>query len=234
MPASSEPDPLDRHDPLHALDPVARRAGPRVRIAVGAAVVLFIAAVAAAAMLSFAAGGGGEQGVIEASGTGSNATPPDGATADGADGIGTAPLLVHVLGAVASPGLVELTSGARVVDAVAAAGGFTADADPAGVNLARPVVDGEQLVVLAIGQVPPPASGGAPGAGSGAATDGVVHLNTADLASLETLPRIGPALAQRIIDWREANGPFTSADQLLEVAGIGDAVFSGLADRVAP
>ena len=239
MPASPEPDPLDRHDPLDSLDPVARRAGPRVRIAVGAAVVLFIAAVAAAAMLSFAAGGGGEQGLIEASGPGPDAARADGATGggatgDGADGIGTAPLLVHVLGAVAKPGLVELTSGARVVDAVAAAGGFTADADPAGVNLARPVVDGEQLVVLAIGQVPPPASSGAPGTGGGAAADGIVRLNTADLAALETLPRIGPALAQRIIDWREANGPFTSADQLLEVAGIGDAVFSGLADRVAP
>ncbi|HET8780423.1 MAG TPA: ComEA family DNA-binding protein [Agromyces sp.] len=239
MPASPEPDPLDRHDPLDALDPVARRAGPRVRIAVGAAVVLFIAAVAAAAMLSFAAGGGGEQGLIEASGSGADAAPADGATSggttgDGAVGIGTAPLLVHVLGAVAKPGLVELASGARVVDAVAAAGGFTSDSDPAGVNLARPVVDGEQLVVLAIGQVPPPASGGAPGSSGGVAADGIVHLNTADLAALETLPRIGPALAQRIIDWREANGPFTSTDQLLEVAGIGDAVFSGLADRVAP
>ncbi|MDQ2660694.1 MAG: ComEA family DNA-binding protein [Actinomycetota bacterium] len=238
MPASPEPDPLDRHDPLDALDPVARRAGPRVRIAVGAAVVLFIAAVAAAAMLSFTAGGGGEQGLIQASRSGSDAAPADGATGggatgDGADAIGTAPLLVHVLGAVAKPGLVELAAGARVVDAVAAAGGFTADADPAGVNLARPVVDGEQLVVLAIGQVPLPTSGGAPGTGD-AAGDGIVHLNTADLTALETLPRIGPALAQRIIDWREANGPFTSADQLLEVAGIGDAVFSGLADRVAP
>jgi competence protein ComEA len=223
MPASSRPDPLD------ALDPSARRAGPRVRIAVGAAVVLFIAAVAVAAMLSFAASGGGEQGVIAASDHG-----PAAASHGPEDGIevGTAPLLVHVLGAVARPGLVELASGARVVDAVAAAGGFTAEADPAGVNLARPVVDGEQLVVLATGQVPPPAAGGAPGGGA-ATTDGVVNLNTADIAALDTLPRIGPALAQRIIDWREANGPFTSVDQLLEVAGIGDAVFSGLADRVA-
>ena len=64
-------------------------------------------------------------------------------------------------------------------------------------------------------------------------SDGLVHLNTADVAALDTLPRIGPALAQRIIDWREANGPFTSIDQLLEVTGIGDAVFGGLADRVA-
>lgn len=223
MPASSEP------DPFAALDPSARRAGPRVRIAVGAAVVLFIAAVAVAAMLSFAASGGGDHGVIEASGHGSDSVADgSGAAAE----VGTAPLLVHVLGAVARPGLVELSAGARVVDAVAAAGGFTAEADPAGVNLARPVVDGEQLVVLAIGQAPPPSTGGASG-GSAAGGDGLVHLNTADVAALDTLPRIGPALAQRIIDWREANGPFTSVDQLLEVAGIGDAVFSGLADRVA-
>lgn len=224
MPASPEPDPLE------ALDRTARRAGPRVRIAVGAAVVLFIVAVAVAAMLSFAASGGGEQGVIAAS-----VQEPDAAAEQAGDAVevGRAPLLVHVLGAVAKPGLVELAAGARVVDAVAAAGGFTAEADPAGVNLARPVVDGEQLVVLAIGQVPPPAPGAASG-GSGTSGDGLVHLNTADVAALDTLPRIGPALAQRIIDWREANGPFTSVDQLLDVAGIGDAVFSGLADRVAP
>ena len=139
-------------DPLAGLDQSARRAQPRVRIAVGAAVTLFIAAVAVAALLSFGAGGGGEQPLIDGSGveSGPSSTPEPVA-------VGAAPLLVHVLGAVAKPGLVELAAGARVVDAVAAAGGFTADADPAGVNLARPVVDGEQLVVLAIGQVPPPA-----------------------------------------------------------------------------
>lgn len=225
MPARPEP------DPLAALDPSARRAGPRVRIAVGAAVVLFIVSVAVAAMLSFASGGGGGQGTI------TPAARPSDASDTGPGGgveVGPAPLLVHVLGAVAEPGLVELGAGARVVDAVAAAGGFTADADPAAVNLARPVVDGEQLVVLAIGEAPPAGSagGGAPGAAN--AGDGLVHLNTADVAELDTLPRIGPALAQRIIDWREANGPFTSTDQLLEVAGIGDAVFSGLAELVAP
>lgn len=233
MPASPEPDPLD------ALDPSARRAGPRVRIAVGAAMVLFIAAVAVAAMLSFAASGGGQQGVIAASGHGSDAGA-SGATDAAGHGVaagagvevGTTPLLVHVLGAVVRPGLVELTAGARVVDAVAAAGGFTAEADPAAVNLARPVADGEQLVVLAVGEAPPPAAG-APSGGTLASGDGLVHLNTADITALDTLPRIGPALAQRIIDWREANGPFTSVEQLLEVAGIGDAVFSGLADRVA-
>ena len=71
------------------------------------------------------------------------------------------------------------------------------------------------------------------GEGATAAGDGLVHLNTADVAALDTLPRIGPALAQRILDWRDANGPFTSTDQLLDVAGIGDAVFAGIADKVA-
>ena len=215
-------------DPLGALDPRARRAAPRVRIAVGAAVVLFVGAVAIAAVLSVASGGGGAQGSIVPA----EADPASSAGGvEVATGAAAAPLLVHVLGAVAAPGLVELAPGARVVDAVAAAGGFTPEADPAAVNLARLVVDGEQLVVLAVGQAPPPAAGAG---GSGpAAGDGKVHLNTADVAALDTLPRIGPALAQRIIDWREANGPFTSVDQLLDVAGIGDAVFSGLADRVA-
>ena len=231
MPATPDADPFD------ALDPVARRATPRVRIAVGAVVVLFIGAVAVAAVLSAAASGGGAQGSIAADRGAAAGDPVDGTGADdaasGSPGVVTPPVLVHVLGAVARPGLVELGAGARVVDAVAAAGGFTAEADPAGVNLARQVVDGEQLVVLAVGQAPPAAISGA-GGSTGPAADGIVHLNTADVAALDTLPRIGPALAQRIIDWREANGPFTSVDQLLDVAGIGDAVFSGLADKVAP
>ncbi|MCP2371736.1 competence protein ComEA [Agromyces terreus] len=251
MPARAEADPPSRTpdvptDPFDALDPSARRSGPRVRIAVGAAVVLFVGAVAVAAVMSFFAGGGGEQAAIAPSSSEHGAAGGTGAAEDaragrgpgeagepGAD-VGTTPLLVHVLGAVARPGLVELAPGARVVDAVASAGGFTAEADPAGVNLARPVVDGEQLVVFAVGEVPPAAaSGGGAAASPGAASDGLVHLNTAGLAELDTLPRIGPALAQRILDYREANGPFTSIDQLLDVAGIGDAVFAGLAELVA-
>lgn len=229
MPALDPAAPPEIADPLEALDPATRRAPPRVRFAVGGAVVLFIGAVAVAAIISFSSGGGGAQGLVPAhSGMDVDASAaPVG---------GPAPVLVHVLGAVVRPGLVELSSGARVVDAVAAAGGFAADADPAGVNLARPVVDGEQLVVAVVGQVPAPVPGGGTDAGGGAtgamSPDGLVHLNTADVAALDTLPRIGPALAQRIIDWRGSNGPFTSVDQLLEVAGIGDAVLSGLADRV--
>src|SRR5690349_9126785 len=139
-------------DPLGALDPRARRPAPRVRIAVGAAVVLFVGAVAIAAVLSVASGGGGAQGSIVPA----EADPASSAGGvEVATGAAAAPLLVHVLGAVAAPGLVELAPGARVVDAVAAAGGFTPEADPAAVNLARLVVDGEQLVVLAVGQAPP-------------------------------------------------------------------------------
>ena len=127
-----------------------------MRVAVGAAVVLFIAAVAVAAVLSFAASGGGAQGTIAAAtGGGGTAGGERDACGDAPADIASAPILVHVLGAVARPGLVELAQGARVIDAVAAAGGFTADADPAAVNLARPVVDGEQLAVLAVGQAPP-------------------------------------------------------------------------------
>ncbi|MFB9310047.1 competence protein ComEA [Agromyces hippuratus] len=216
----------DAVDPLAVLDRTARRASPRVRVGVGAAVVLFVLAVAIAALMSFGAGGGGEQARIEASGDRADAS------ADPSSTLGAPSVLVHVLGAVVRPGLVELDAGARVVDAIAAAGGLAPDADPAGVNLARPLVDGEQLAVPVVGQVPPPAAEGASVPGTGPA-DGLVHLNTAGLTELDTLPRIGPALAQRIIDWRDANGPFTSTDQLLDVAGIGHAVFAGLEPLVA-
>lgn len=130
---------------------------------------------------------------------------------------------VHVAGAVDRPGLYRLHSGARVVDAIAAAGGFVAGADPSGVNLARAVSDGEQLHVPREGESPAAA---APGG------DSLVDLNTADAAALEALPRIGPALAERIIAWREENGHFTSVDDLLAVPGIGEKLLDGLRDGV--
>ncbi len=142
--------------------------------------------------------------------------------------VAPAGVYVHVAGAVAAPGLYRLQAGARVVDAVAAAGGLAADADPAAVNLARPVSDGEQLHVPRVGEQPP-ASAGAQG---GVGADGTVNLNTADLAALDTLPRIGPAIAQRIIDWRDEHGPFTSVDDLLAVPGIGEKMLAALRDLV--
>jgi competence protein ComEA len=224
-------------DPLAALEGV--RARPRARIAVGAAVVLFVAAVAISAVVSFASGGGGAQGEIAAPAVsvddaGETGSVDAGAADAGAADVDGEPLiLVHVLGAVVEPGIVELAPGARVVDAVAAAGGLATDADPGGVNLARALVDGEQLVVPRVGEVPPAAVAGDGADAPGATAGGRVSLNHADVAALDTLPRIGPALAQRIIDWREANGPFTDVSQLLEVAGIGDAVYSGLVDLVS-
>jgi competence protein ComEA len=140
-----------------------------------------------------------------------------------ADAVDAGAIFVHILGAVEKPGLYELAAGDRAVDAVAAAGGFLDTADQSGLNLARQLVDGEQLVVPAIGEVPPPSADGGPG---------LVNLNTADAAALETLPRVGPALAERIIDWRESNGPFTSIDQLRDVSGIGERTFESLAPLV--
>ena len=101
-------------------------------------------------------------------------------------------------------------------------------------NLARTVADGEQILVPAIGAAgaAPGAAAGGSGAAGGGAAGGLVDLNTADVAALDQLPRIGPALAQRIIDWRTANGRFTSVDDLLGVSGIGEKMLAGIRDLV--
>lgn len=148
--------------------------------------------------------------------------------------VGTASgeVVVHVDGEVQRPGVVVLPAGSRVADAVDAAGGALPDVDLAGVNLARPLVDGEQVLV---GIDPPPgSSAAAPGAGGGTpgAAGGPVNLNTADLATLDTLPGVGPVTAQSILDWREANGGFTSVDELVEVDGIGEATLARIAPHV--
>lgn len=138
-------------------------------------------------------------------------------------------LVVHVVGAVRRPGLVELATGARVADALAAAGGATRDAELASVNLARPVADGEQLVVLAKGQAPP---AGTAGTAAGDSAAGVLDLNTATVEQLQDLPGVGPVLAQRIVDWRTEHGRFSSVDELREVSGIGDRKFADLRSKV--
>lgn len=150
-----------------------------------------------------------------------------------------AELVVHVVGQVVEPGLVRLAAGSRVADAVEAAGGATPEADLSRVNLARAVVDGEQVVLPLPGEpvvaAPAPVAGGAPGPGSsGAGGPGgaPVDLNTADLSGLDGLPGIGPVLAQRILDWRTENGRFVSVDELGEVTGIGDKLLSRLRDSV--
>lgn len=147
-------------------------------------------------------------------------------------------LVVHVSGAVAAPGVVQLPAGARVDDALQAAGGPTHDADLSAVNLARPVGDGEQIHLPVPGEEPRAADPAAAGPGASEAGDapaagstGVIDLNTASAAELEELPGVGPAIAQRIVEHREKNGPFTSVDGLLEVSGIGPSTLEEIRDR---
>lgn len=135
-------------------------------------------------------------------------------------------LVVSVVGKVANPGLVRLPEGARVADALAAAGGRLPGTEIIGLNLARKLSDGEQLLV---GITPPPGRA-APGAVSGGQT--LVNLNTATQEQLEQLPEIGPVTAQRILDWRAEYGRFDSVNQLLEVSGIGPATLEQIEDLV--
>lgn len=135
---------------------------------------------------------------------------------------------VHVAGAVVRPGVHTVGAGARVADAVAAAGGPAPDADLDRINLAAKVADGERIYVPRQGEAVVPdagagGAGGSAGSGGAAATAGPVDLNTATLEQLDTLPGVGPATAQAIIDHRTRNGRFRSVDDLLEVRGIGPA-----------
>ncbi|MFQ6170352.1 helix-hairpin-helix domain-containing protein [Oryzobacter sp. R7] len=215
--------------------------------------VLGLALAVAVAVLLFGlrVGWASSEGTVLAPGGGSRAGPsglsagsvPVGADAGSAAGAGASPtgvpspsgapgtaggVVVHVVGQVRRPGLQRLPPGSRVADAVEAAGGATSRADLARVNLARVLVDGEQVLVPAPGDPDPPgaaAAGGSAGVPSGG---GKVSINTADLAGLDTLPGVGPVLAQRILDWRSAHGRFTSVDELGEVSGIGEKVLENL------
>jgi competence protein ComEA len=138
-------------------------------------------------------------------------------------------VLVHVVGAVRTPGLYRLKDGSRVADAVARAGGATPKADLALVNLAAPIADGTQVVVPAKA---PPAAAAADG--SAPARAGPVHLNTATVEELDALPGVGPVTAQKIVDFRQENGAFASVDELDAVPGIGPARLEELRKLVAP
>ena len=153
----------------------------------------------------------------------------------------TAPaeIVVSVTGLVGQPGLVTLPTGARVADAIAAAGGASADADLTGVNLAARLADGDSVVVAsapAPGGVASGVTGGDANAGGatdgGAAASGLVDLNTADEAALDTLPGVGPVMAQNILAWREANGKFTTVEQLQEISGIGPSRYAQISPLV--
>jgi competence protein ComEA len=144
-----------------------------------------------------------------------------------------AEVVVHVVGAVRTPGLYRLAQGKRVADAVARAGGPTRRADQSAVNLAAPLADGQQVVVPARPPPAPAAEGTAP-AGGDTAPAGPVHLNTATLEQLDSLPGVGPVTAQKILDYREAHGAFSAVDELDAIAGIGPARLESLREVVAP
>ena len=136
-------------------------------------------------------------------------------------------LVVHVSGPVARPGLVALPADSRVADALAAAGGALRSADLELLNLAAPVSDGQQVIVPRAGRpAPQPAAGGGLGGLDGTPID----LNQADMAQLEELPGVGPVLAERIVAHRDANGPFGSLEDLLDVPGIGEGRLATLRD----
>jgi competence protein ComEA len=150
-------------------------------------------------------------------------------------------IVVDVAGRVRHPGIAVLPAGSRVVDAVRAAGGVRPGVDRSTVNLARPLTDGEQVLVgvSAASGTAGGAAGGSVGGGAaapapstGASPPTLVNINTADQTTLETLPGVGPVTAQAILQWRSEHGGFTSVDELLEVSGIGDATLAKIAPYV--
>lgn len=187
-----------------------------------AAIVLVVVAAAAAWVRSAAGGPSPAPPVPPASTT---AAPAPATTA-------VARVLVHVVGAVARAGVVELVAGARVHDAIAAAGGAAADADLARLNLAAPLADGQRIAVPRVGEALTAAPGDAaaplPGAPGGAEATGPLNLNTATATQLEELPGIGPTLAAAILAERERRGGFARVEDLRAVRGIGEQRFADL------
>lgn len=140
-------------------------------------------------------------------------------------------ILVDVAGWVRKPGVYEFDEGERIIDAIEAAGGARSGAALESLNLAAPLADGTQVLVPREatgggGAAPPPGAIASPGA------SGMISVNTASATELEALPGIGEVIAQRIVDYRTQNGPFTSVDQLADVSGIGDAILAEIRDLV--
>lgn len=229
-----------------------RRAGlGNVPAAAVACIGILCIALAAFALASFwPSSQGSEEFTTTAGGQvveGEGATGSSGATgaaagsqsASSSAAAGTAPVVVDVEGAVKRPGVYELSADARVADAVESAGGFSKAASRASVNLAQKLADGSQVYVPTRREAGASASASA-GAGAGSpssvagdgAGQGKVNINTASSEELQKLSGIGPALAERIIDYRESNGGFSSIEDLKKVSGIGDARFGQLEDDV--
>lgn len=147
------------------------------------------------------------------------------------------PVAVHVIGAVPRPGLYEFAEGARVQDAIDAAGGLLASANVDAVNLAALLMDGEQLNIPykdGVAPTEPPAALELPGSPTETTSENtdLININTASLEELDSLPGIGPTTAQRIIDYRTENGPFTTIDQIMDVSGIGPATYDEIKNLI--
>lgn len=144
------------------------------------------------------------------------------------------PIIVHITGAVPRPGVYALAQGSRVQDAISAAGGFLADAERTSINLARALEDGEQLDIPymegaspVIGtEMPMPASTEL------ASSSDLININTASQSELESLPGIGPTTAQKIIEYRETNGPFITTQDIINVSGIGPGTYERIKDLI--
>ena len=200
---------------------------PQKKLAIVAAGVLAVICYAAGSLWSGGASGG-------SGGVSTFAASAKPAGAETKIAVSLPQIYVALAGAVKRPGVYQLKSGARVFDAVFAAGGLTAKADQTSVNLARVVTDGEQIVVGKIGLG---GSGSADGSGFGSgfgsgSTSSLISLNQASETELEALPGVGPALAGRMVDWRTANGGFRSKQDLLNVTGIGDKLFAAISKLV--
>ena len=224
---------------------------PKPVLAGVVALAVVVALLAAGAVVSTAGSLGGaafELTRSDGAGAGADAVADAaGSAADGADGEAegeqasseAATVFVHVAGAVAAPGVYELPAGSRLQAAVDAAGGFAADAATDAVNLAQEATDGQQVVVPTQEEAASAAGAGsaggtgAPEGASGAAAGGVVNINTATEAQLDTLPGVGPSTAAKIVADREANGPFERPEDLKRVSGIGDKKYEQLAAFVA-
>lgn len=143
------------------------------------------------------------------------------------------PIMVYVLGAVENPGVYQLPQGSRVQDVVLHAGGLSLNADPAGINLAERIRDGQQIFVPVLGQAIPILPTPAAQLTSGTVSSGApININTADVDALCTLPGIGPVIAQRIVDYRQQNGPFALVEDVTRVSGIGQATLAKIRDHI--
>lgn len=225
------------------LPPGSARRPLRPRLVVGAAVGVVVAlGIVLAVVLGRPSGEeppplpvAHEKPATSASPSAADTTPADSAEADGSEQSekdGPQRLVVSVVGKVRDPGLVQVRAGARVADAIEAAGGARGNADLMSVNLARKLVDGEQLYVGV--PVPPGVDSGTPSADEDgeAGGDEPIELNSADADELESLSGVGEVTAQRILDWRTDNGGFTAVEELREIDGIGAKRFEELRDQV--